>query len=151
MKNLLSIFLFGIFFLAGVQAHAFANEPMDTTPFPKVEQQGNGVFVHITAQIKMVKRTSQGIICEIISLREGKVSNPGKNEITGSMRLKAGKLQMKLDQKNVPLAAISMDHGWTFSESLSKKLGASSSVVMSGGTTMVRKRGGEALLHFEIQ
>jgi hypothetical protein len=61
------------------------------------------------------------------------------------MRINAGKLQVELDQKNVPVAAISMDRGWTFSESLSKKLGASSSVVMSTGTNMVKQRGGEAL------
>ena len=150
MKNLFSIFLFGVFLLAGVQVQAHVSDGADTPEPITVDQQEKGVFVHISAQIKVVKRTPNGLICEILSIRQGKKANPGRNFLNGSMRIVGKKAQIKLDDFKMPINRITLDNGLHLSESLSKKLGASKSVVMSGGSTMLKKQG-NSLLQFEIQ
>jgi hypothetical protein len=149
MKNLfvilaLSVFVFITTSLSARDSSAsiFA-EAVDTTPAPQ------NVFVHISARLKVVKRTAQGIEAEIVGIRMGK-KQAGKGIVTGQMKLEGGKVAIQLDATDKPITRITMPKGLTLPEALSKKLGASQQIVMSGGSTMLQPQS-DALLQFEIQ
>jgi len=150
MKNLLIIFCLGLFIFAGSTLSANDRnvpvfvEAVDTTPAPQ------NIFVHISLKLKVVKRTAQGIEVEVMGIRMGKKQGKGKGIFTGQMKLDGGKTAIQLDATDKPLTRITMPNGLSLSEALSKKLGASQQVVMSGGSTMLQPQS-ESLLWFEIQ
>ncbi|MEM6377488.1 MAG: hypothetical protein AAF705_04690 [Bacteroidota bacterium] len=148
MKNLFSIFLFGIFFLGSAQVQANSIDQVNPVTSIGLEQQGNGIFIHIS--YKVLKRTPKGLICEIISFSESKRTN-AKNMLSGYLRLKGNKVQLKLDDFEQQIGRMTMPKGMKLTKHISTELGASKQVVMSGGSTMVRMQNGHGILQFEIQ
>ena len=147
MKNLFLVFAFLISLSAS--AHINNNALNEEAHLPILQEEAF-VFVHITAVLEIQKRTAKGVIAKVVDIQVGKVANKGKNEFTGSMQLKAGKVQIQFDRSPKRPIKIIMPKGFELSKELSEKLGASQQVVMSGGSTMLKPQV-DSMLWFEIQ
>jgi hypothetical protein len=107
----------------------------------------NRVKVNISVQVK--KKTSKGIICEIMSIVIGDGIPMGKNQMAATAEIRGGKLSLRVDKSSTKVTQLIMPKGFTLSRELSLKLGSKKSIVMSGGSTMLRQP--KSLLQFEIQ
>lgn len=146
MKNLSILFLLGLFIFAGTSMKA---NPVTTSTMDMVKDTTN-YPVPITIQLKVLKKTPKGVLAEVTAIRMGKKANLEKHQISGTMQLQVGQVAIRLDNSDIPVNRIRIPARLKLPENLSKELGASKSVVMSGGTTMLQKEG-SGLLQFEIQ
>lgn len=115
----------------------------------KKNRGGNGVFVHITA---VLNEKNGGLEAEVTGFNLGKKLDVlASNEFKATIRIRDNKLQIRIDEGNPKVTHVTLPGQAKLSEELSQKLGSPSQVVMSGGTTMIRKRNGNRMLWFEIQ
>ncbi|GAB5554876.1 MAG: hypothetical protein Sapg2KO_44670 [Saprospiraceae bacterium] len=147
MKNLLAILIVLSFTLTGNTLTASTlGHPINPE---LMEQEGSSVFVHITAQL--VKKTPKGAIIEITAIKAVKKNSPlRKNQLKATMQLKGNQLGIQLENNERKIARIKMPEGFKIPPSIAQKLGASQSVVMSGGSTMLQPQS-LSMLWFEIQ
>jgi hypothetical protein len=108
--------------------------------------QPTNVFIHISA----VKNTPNGLTAQIDGFTPAKPGKAGKNKLRARLEIKGNRLQIQLHPKGPKVAQLTMPNGLKVSKIISEDLGASRQIVMSGGTTMVRK-GSNSLFQFEIQ
>jgi hypothetical protein len=149
MKNLFFVFSMVAFIFFSNQLNATP----ERAPFQPSEEKTevvdmNRAKVHISFRVK--KKTSKGIICEIMSIVIGDGIPMGKNQIAATAEIRNGKLSLKLDKSSTKVTQFIMPKGFELSRELSFKLGSKTNVVMSGGTTMLRREE-NSLLQFEIQ
>lgn len=147
MKNLLAILVVLSFTLVGntLSASTLSNP---TNP-ELIEQERSSVFVHITA-VK-VKKTKNGALVEIKAIKAGKRNaSLKKNQFSGEMVLKDNKVGIKVLSGDQVVAGVRMPKGFKISNALAQELGATQSIVMSGGSTMLQPQS-DSLLWFEIQ
>ncbi|MCI4671844.1 MAG: hypothetical protein MRZ79_27120 [Bacteroidia bacterium] len=112
-------------------------------------QEAVNVFVHITA-IKESKDGKRSAKISKITMANGQKA--GKNILPAKLRRKGNRLQFEIQMSKKSLDRVIMPKGFILSDRISKLLGSSQKVVMSGGSTMIRKsENGNGLLQFEIQ
>lgn len=144
MKNLFVLMIVFSFSLTGNTLMASAQNSPEV-----ITQEPAGVFVHITAVL--VKKTKKGALLEIKAIKAGKRNaSLKKNQFSGEMVLKDNKVGIRVIVGDKIIAGIKMPKGFKIPAALSQKLGASKSVVMSGGSTMLQPQS-DSLLWFEIQ
>lgn len=145
MKNVLFVFTLLIFALFSTNAQANTDE---STPHPAIvldQGQSASVFVHISA----IKKTSKGLTAQIdgFSIPKGK---PGKDILSARLEIQGDRLLVQLNPKSPKVAQLTMPAGYQIPKDIAQKLGATQSVVMSGGSTMVKQQT-KSMLWFEIQ
>lgn len=147
MKNLLVILTLLSFTLIGNTLNA---STINNPRLPEVMKQvPSNVFVHITAQL--VKKTPKGPVIEITGIKLAqKNSKLRKNQFGATMQLKDGQLGIQLDTKDRKIARINIPKGFKVPSTISQKLGATQSIVMSGGSIILQPQS-DSLLWFEIQ
>lgn len=149
MKNLFSVLsIVALFIISGQLNAAPSLSPILPSEEHAAAVHLNEVKVHISIQLK--KKTGQGIICEIMSIVIGDGIPMGKNKLAATAEIRGGKLSLKVDKSSTKNTQLIMPKGFKLSRELSLKLGSKTNIVMSGGTTMIKK-GTNSLLQFEIQ
>ncbi len=106
------------------------------------------IFVHVSLHLKVTKKTPKGIEAEIQNIVLGK--QEGKGVFTAKLRIVDGKAQFHLDRRPKKNLRLRMPQGFQMSDAIINKLGLTNSVVMSGGSTMLKKED-KNMLWFEIQ
>ena len=140
MKNVSIVIGLLIFMLFGTSSYGLEESPIPSVP---VLQSAN-VFVHITA----VKNTPKGLTAQIDGFTaQGKA---GDKTLKVRLEIQGKRLKIELDPKGPKVAQLTMPAGYEIPKAIARKLGATSSVVMSGGSTMVKQES-KAMLWFEIQ
>ena len=123
-----------------------------TSPLTAADQVDTGgiesIFVHISLHLKVAKKTPKGIEAEVQDIVLGK--QEGKGIFTAKLRIVDGKAQFHLDRRPKKNLRVHMPQGFQLSDAIINKLGMASSVVMSGGSTMLKKEE-KNMLWFEIQ
>lgn len=149
MKNL----LFALFTIASVLISSQLQANNDRGPIPNAEKNTEPVDlkrVQVNIFVQVKKNTSKGIICEIMSIVLGDGNALRKNQLAATAEIQGEKLSLKLDKSSTKVTQLIMPKGFKLSREVSLKLGSKNPVVMSGGSTMV-KRDTNSLLWFEIQ
>ncbi|MEO0339726.1 MAG: hypothetical protein AAF242_10975 [Bacteroidota bacterium] len=123
-----------------------------TSPLAVADQIDTGdiesIFVHISLHLKVTKKTPKGIEAEVQDIVLGK--QEGKGIFTAKLRIVDGKAQFHLDRRPKKNLRVRMPQGFQLSDTIINKLGMTNSVVMSGGSTMLKKED-KNMLWFEIQ
>lgn len=145
MKNVLFVLALLIFTLFSTYSHASTNVLNPTTPISLDQGQSANVFVHISA----IKKTAKGLTAQIdgFSIPKGK---PGNDILSARLEIQGDRLLIQLSPKGPKVAQLSMPAGYQLPEAIAKQLGSTQSVVMSGGSTMVKQQT-KSMLWFEIQ
>ncbi|MEL7119022.1 MAG: hypothetical protein AAFO07_06265, partial [Bacteroidota bacterium] len=144
MKNVPFVISFFFLVLFATNSHANVDVTLPTSPVVQSNSQSTNVFVHISA----VKKTANGLTAQIdgFSVPRG---NGGKNTLRASLEVKGNRLLITLHPKSPKVAQLTMPAGYRLPKAITDKLGANS-VVMSGGSTMVKQQS-KNMLWFEIQ
>ena len=145
MKNVSLVFTFLIFAFFSTNSFAAIDGPVSSNPVDLVKGQSTNVFVHISA----IKKTSKGLTAQI----DGFSATPGKDgaqTLKARLEIKGNRLLVQLHSKNPKVAQLTMPAGYQLPKEIASKLGANKSVVMSGGSTMVKQET-KSMLWFEIQ
>ncbi len=145
MKNV--SFVITLLFFAVFSSNSHANSNV-LTPTPSIvldQGQSANVFVHISA----IKKTAKGLTAQIdgFTLPKGK---PGQETLGARLEIKGDRLLVQLNPKGPKVAQLTMPAGYQLPKAIAQKLGATQSVVMSGGSTMVKQQD-KSMLWFEIQ
>lgn len=145
MKYLSFVIAFFVFALFSTNSFATI-DASNTTDLAKIQQgQTANVFVHISA----VKKTANGLTAQIDGFSAPK-GEPGKGKLKARLEIRGNRLVIQLSPKGPKVAGLTMSDGYVLPKALAEKLGASNKVVMSGGSTMVKKEE-KNMLWFEIQ
>lgn len=107
------------------------------------------VFVHISALEEGKNGLKVAKITRITLAQKGQ--KPEKNVLRARLRRNKNLLQFEIQMLNSGIDRFLMPKGFVINDRISKLLGSSKQVVMSGGSTMVRQKDGKGLLQFEIQ
>ena len=144
-----------LFFIVTLLAFTFCTAAplpysFDQEVLSHLEENGQtvNVFVHISA----VKTTKDGKrVAKISKVTMAKSQKPAKNVIQAKLRRVNNLLQLEIQMlKGTPDRFI-MPKCFVINDRISKLLGASGQVVMSGGSTMVKQTSKSGILNFEIQ
>ena len=132
------------FVFLGTNINANVDATSSTNPVILSNGQSTNIFIHITA----VKKTAKGLTAQIdgFSVPRG---NPGKNTLRASVEIKGNRLLITLHPRSPKVAQLTMPAGYRLPKAIADKLGEGS-VVMSGGSTMVKQQS-KNMLWFEIQ
>ncbi|MBX2871592.1 MAG: hypothetical protein KTR30_05815 [Saprospiraceae bacterium] len=145
MKNVSFVltFLFFALFSTNIQANTDVLTPISSIVLD--QGQSANVFVHISA----IKKTAKGLTAQIdgFSIPKG---NPGKDILSARLEIQGDRLLIQLNPKGPKVAQLTMPAGYQVPEAIAKQLGATQSVVMSGGSTMTKQQV-KSMLWFEIQ
>ncbi len=145
MKNVSFVITLLIFALFNINSHASTDILTPTTSVVLNQGQSANVFVHISA----IKKTAKGLTAKIdgFSIPKGK---PGKETLSARLEIQGDRLLIQLDPKGPKVAQLTMPAGYQIPKAITKQLGTTQSVVMSGGSTMVKQQA-KSMLWFEIQ
>jgi len=120
----------------------------ETTPaLVEVNQEPVSVFVHISA-IKIGKNGLK--MAKIAKITLAKGQEPAKNKFKAKLRKVDNRLQFEIQMQKKQFDQLTMPKGFILNDRIAKLLGTAEQVVMSGGSTMLKKSS-NGLLHFEIQ
>lgn len=144
-----------LFFILMLMAFSFvtmnAKTPYlseDVQSMVKNKQETVHVFVHITALKANKDGRKMAKITNVTLAKKGQ--KPGKNMVRAKLRRKGNRLQFEIQMAKIKADGFLMPRGFILNDRISKLLGSSQKVVMSGGSTMLKKTETN-LLHFEIQ
>lgn len=145
MKNISVVLTLLLFTLFSTNSHASTDALSPTTSVALNQGQSANVFVHISA----IKKTSKGLTAQIdgFSIPKG---NPGKETLSARLEIQGDRLLIQLNPKGPKVVQLTMPVGYKLPKAIAQQLGATQSVVMSGGSTMVKQET-KSMLWFEIQ
>lgn len=145
MKNISLVITLLFFTLFSTNTQANTDVLAPNTSIILDQGQSANVFVHISA----IKKTSKGLTAQIdgFSLPKGQ---PGKDMLSARLEIQGDRLLIQLNPKGPKVAQLTMPAGYQLPKTIAKQLGATQSVVMSGGSTMVKQQN-KSMLWFEIQ
>ncbi len=148
MKKLFIAIITFTFLFAANSLSATTNITTDL-PSPEKYEATDAFKIKIVIIIIIKKKKKKGVIGEITGIRLASDADLGENEYAATAEIRDNKLFVQLDQSLKKDAKLIMPESFTLSSEVSEKLGASKSIVMSGGSTMVKET--NSLLWFEIQ
>ena len=146
MEKFFVVFAFIAFTFCTVNANTLLTE--DTTPIEvKINQEPVNIFVHISA----IKIGKDGLkTAKIANITLAKGQQPGKNKFKAKLSREGNQLQFEIQMQKKKFDQLIMPKGFILNDRIAKLIGTSEQVVMSGGSTMLKKSE-NGLLHFEIQ
>ncbi|MEM6380488.1 MAG: hypothetical protein AAF705_20050, partial [Bacteroidota bacterium] len=120
-------------------------------PASEIIETQNEKGIWVVMEAELVKKTSRGAVIKITGFNTGKSGVPlKKNQFSGIMVKAGDKIGIDFNTKGRRIAQVMMPEDMKVPPPLAKKLGATQSVVMSGGSTMLQPQS-KNMLWFEIQ
>ena len=145
MNKLFFVFALISFVFFSAQASMLLPKNNNSKVF-EIDGDPVNVFVHISA-VKEGKNGKKTAKILKITLAKGQA---GKNMVPAKLRREGNLLQFEIQMQKQSFDRLVMPKGFVINDRISKLLGSSKGVVMSGGSTMLKKSS-NGLLQFEIQ
>lgn len=117
-------------------------------PTPESFEEAKVIKIKIIIIIVIKKKNGKQVVGEISDIRLADGSALGKNEHAATAEIKGNTLNIMFETFKKKMK-LNVPKSFTLSKEVSEKLGASKSVVMSGGSTMLTRT--NKLGNFEIQ